>query len=458
MKHHTAMPDGPKKPVAAVRIIIFGFLCIILLGTILLMLPVSSRAGTFTDWETASFTAVSATCITGLSIVDTMTYWSTFGQLVIILMIQVGGLGFMTLALLFSMLLNRAITPRERLITSQALGLDTYEDTPRMVRHILIGTFSIEGIGALLLATQYVPLFGWKSGIFRSLFTAVSAFCNAGFDLMGDYSGPSTSLMAFRANPMVNFTIIGLIVLGGIGFLVWEDVVLLITQRKKFRVYTKFVLIITAILIFGGTAAVFFLEYSNPATLGDLPLGEKLLAALFHSVSTRTAGFFTVDNVGFRDATILISVMLMLTGGASASAAGGLKAGTVGLVVYAMIQTALGHSEIVLFRRKISKDAVLRAMSLVAIGVTLTAVATLIISEVEGMELLPVLYEVASALATVGLSQNLTASLGTMSHLLLMALMFLGRIGILSLTYAITLRSTDTQQEFTYPETNLLIG
>ena len=455
---HLAPQRNSKKPISATRIIIIIIFGIIVLGTVLLMLPVSSRSHTFTDPETAAFTAISASCITGLVLCDTMLHWSTFGQIVIITMIQIGGLGFMTLALLFSILIKRTITPKERLIAAQSLGLEKNGGALAMVQFVITGTFAIEGIGAICLSTQFVPIFGWHEGIYQSVFTSISAFCNAGFDLMGAYSGASSSLCAFRDNPVVNFTIMLLILSGGIGFLIWYDFAELLTHRRRFRAYTKFILIISAVLVFGGALMILALEYNNPQSLGPLPFEKKLLCALFHSVSTRTAGMSTIDNVYFTDATKLVSSILMLVGGASGSTAGGLKMGTVGLVIYAMIKTAAGHGEITLFRRRISTDNILRAMSIVGIGLTLILLSTLSISLIDGVPLIDALYECASALATVGLTAGLTASLSTPSHLILMALMFCGKIGILSATYAITLRSTSAKAAFTYPDENIPVG
>lgn len=442
----------------AATIIIIGFLAVIAIGAALLMLPISSKAHTFTDIETSAFTAVSATCITGLTIVDTMTHWSTFGQIVILVMIQTGGLGFMTLALLTSLLIKRVITPRERLIAAQSLGLNTNEGTVRLVRLVLIGTFSAEGVGAAVLSTQFIPLFGVGDGIYRSIFHSISAFCNAGFDLMGDYSGAGTSMSFFRENYIVNITLILLIVTGGIGFIVWDDLYEHIKIQRRFSVYSRFVLIVTAILIFGGATLIFAFEYSNPATFAPLEGDKKVLASLFQSVTTRTAGFFSTDNTLLTENSKLICIMLMLIGGASGSTAGGIKVGTIGIAVYAVFSTAAGYADVTLFKRKISRANIMRAFAIVFLAVILALTCAFVITVTDGTEFIEAFYETASAMATVGLSLNITASLSTAAHILTMMLMFFGKVGILTVTYSIMLRVSQRKSAISYAETYFLIG
>ena len=452
------IPVKLKRRMPATTVILLGFLAVILLGTLLLILPVSSRSGCFTDPETAAFTAVSATCVTGLVIVDTMTYWSTFGQIVILCMIQIGGLGFMTLAMFLSMLVKRTITPRERVIAAQALGLNSTEGTVKLARRILTGTFLVEGAGAVVLSTQFIPIFGWADGIYRGIFHAVSAFCNAGFDLMGDFSGSMTSLNAFCDNYVVNLTVMLLVIIGGIGFIIWDDICCYISRRDPLTVYSKFILIVTAILIFGGAAAFFCFEFHNEATMAGLNTGERILASFFQSVTTRTAGFSTIDNGLFTPESKVISIILMLIGGASGSTAGGLKVGTVGIVLYTVFRVAAGHTDVVIFRRKVSQENVLRAISIVGIGLLLLVSFSLAISVSDGVDLIPAVYEVASAIATVGLSLSLTPSLSLFGHILLMFLMFFGRVGILTVTFSMMLRLSSRQSCISYPETNMMIG
>jgi len=446
----------PRRRMSASQIIIFGFLALIIIGTVLLILPISSRTGEFTSLETASFTAVSSVCITGLIIEDTMLHWSTFGQVVIIVLIQIGGLGFMTLALLLSMLLKRTITPRERMVAAQSLGLDSNEDTLKTVQRVLGGTFIIESIGALLIATQFVPIFGWSDGIYRAVFHSISAFCNAGFDLLGDYGGAFTSVASFRENYVFSITTMLLVIIGGVGFIVWDDIAAYIKSRRHFRVYTKFVLIITLILIFGGALLIFIFECNGEAFAG-LDTDEKILASFFHSVSTRTAGYSSVDNVLFSENTKIISVILMLIGGAAGSTAGGLKVGTVGLVVCSVFSAAAGYTNVNLFRRRVSHENVLRAVSIVSIGIMLVILSTFVITVTDGITFIEALYEIASSIATVGLSLGLTPSLSATAHIICMILMFFGRVGFLTVTYSIMLRISQQKSCITYPEANMLI-
>ncbi|MFA6948621.1 MAG: potassium transporter TrkG [Eubacteriales bacterium] len=447
-----------KKKMPVSQILVLGFFAVICIGTLLLMLPISTVARESASLETAAFTAVSATCITGLSVVDTITYWSAFGRAVILILIQIGGLGFMTFTVLFSMLLRRTITPRERLIITQSLGLSSDEGTVKLVRRILLGTLIIEGSGALVLSTQFIPLFGVGDGIVKSIFHSVSAFCNAGFDLMGSYSGPFSSLAAFRGNYVVNIVIMLLIITGGIGFLVWTDFVEFFTKRKRFSVYSKFVLVCTASLILIGALCTLCFEWSNPATLGELPIHEKLLASFFHSVTTRTAGFATVDNAAFTESTKIITILLMFTGGASASTAGGVKANTIGLLVYAVFATAAGKSDIVIFKRRVSHDNIMRALSVVSLTILISSAAAFGVMLSDNVPFISALYETVSAVATVGLSLSITPALGTVSHVLCMLLMFFGRVGILTITYSIMMRITSSKSAITYPDANMLVG
>lgn len=447
-----------KHKLMAAQIIVIGFLTVILVGAFLLTLPISSVDRSFTDIETALFTAVSATCITGLAVVDTFLHWSVFGQCVILVMIQIGGLGFMTLAVLLSMLIKRRITPRERLIIAQSLGLSTDSGMLRLIRRILFGTFVIESLGAIVLSTQFIPIFGFWNGLGKGIFHSVSAFCNAGFDLFGGYSGEFSSLGGFRTNVVVNVTIMLLIIIGGIGFLVWNDFYDFFRHRKHFSVYSRFVIIATAILIFGGAAAILGFEWNNPATIGSLSVGDKILASFFHSVSTRTAGFATIDNSMFSEPTKVISLMLMFIGGASSSTAGGVKVNTIGIIIYSVFMISRGQSQIVIFRRKISNDNLLRAMAIVMISFLMVILVSFVLISADNVDFMDALYESISAIATVGLSLGITPTLGTISHAALMILMFFGRVGILTITYSIMLRMSSSNVPVSYPDAQMLVG
>ena len=439
-------------------IIAIGFLLIILTGTILLMLPISSRDRTFTSPLDAGFTAVSATCVTGLVTVDTATHWSIFGQIVILTMIQIGGLGFMSLAVLLSLIIKRAVTPKERMLVAMSYNIDSYDDLNGLLRRIGIGTLCIEGTGALILATRFVPLFGWGNGIYKSIFHSISAFCNAGFDLLGSYSGQFSSVTAFVNDPIVNITIMLLVSVGGIGFVVWNDIVNFIIKRKRLSVYSRFVLIISAILIFGGALIFALLEWNNPKTLGSLPTGSKIMAAFFQSVTLRTAGFNSISQADMTQSSQLLSILLMFIGGASGSTAGGVKVATVGVLIYTVWCAALGKKDAVLFRRTVSTDSFIRAVTVVMVQLFIVIVGVVSISALSGNGIMAVAYEVASASGTVGITLGITSTLDVASKIILMAIMYLGRVGILTVTYAVMLNLRESRSVISYPEANMLIG
>lgn len=464
-----------KRRFSPAQVLTIGFLLIILIGTLLLMLPISTRSGQSVSFSTAAFTATSATCVTGLTVTDTASTWSIFGQLVILAMIQIGGLGFMSVAVLMSRLLRRTITPRENRLVAESLGLSSAEGASGgFVGRLLAGTFLFEGGGAILLATQFVPLFGWKSGIYRSVFHAVSAFCNAGFDIMGDFRG-GTSMSAFAEAPLVTGTLAALTIIGGIGYVVWMDLFDVAVSRirhlraKRTRIasdlngrvdrlgiYSRVVLIMTGLLLVLGFGLTLVLEWDS--ALAGLSVGGKLNAAFFHSASLRTAGFAVFDNASMSDAGKAVSVILMMIGGASGSTAGGLKVATVGLLVYSVLQIARGAHEIVLMHRTISKDTVLRAMTLCMIGLFFVGGSTLLISAVCDAPAMTALYETASAYATVGLSLRFTSSLNLFGRFWIMLLMYMGRVGILTITYSLALRRAARSDTLRYPEVPFMVG
>lgn len=440
------------------QVLALGFPLIMLIGMLLLMLPVSSAAGEWTSPLTALFTSVSATCVTGLVVVDTGTYWSLFGQIVILILVQIGGLGFMSIAVVLSMLIRRRITPRERMLIAQSYGLDSVENMTVLVRRVIVGTLIFEGTGALLLATQFAPIFGRGRGLWYGLFHSITAFCNAGFDILGGYSGEYSSLIAFADNPVVCLTVIALVTIGGIGFLVWTDFLLFFRTRRRFSVYTRFVLIMAAVLLFGGAMLFLLFEWNNPATLADLPVGQKMLSALFQSMTLRTAGFATVDNSLLSSPSKLLGILLMIIGGASGSTAGGVKMVTVGIVVVTVIRTLTGHREINLFGRRITAEQFMRAAVLLFIQFTVIFMGTVILIAHGGAEPMAALYEVTSAAGTVGISFGLTPALGVVEQITLMVLMYFGRVGILTVTYAVSMGQSRDKNCITYPDANLLIG
>ncbi len=444
------------------RIIALGFILIIFIGTLLLMLPVSSRDGSFTNPLDAAFTAVSATCVTGLTVLDTATHWSVFGQVIILIMIQIGGLGFMTIAVLLSLIIRRSITPKERMLIAMSYNLNNYDSIMQLVRRIFIGTISIEGIGAVILATRFIPDYGVPDGIYKSIFHAISAFCNAGFDIIGagTGNGSATGMEIYATDYVVNLTLILLIVFGGIGFLVWSDLINFARRKKHLSVYSKFVLILTAVLIVAGTGLFAIFEWNNPATLGGLDrIPDKLLVSLFQSVTWRTAGFATVNNALFTQDSQLLGVILMFIGGASGSTAGGVKVATIGIVFYTVWCVAIGKKKAVIFNRNISENSFVRATAVILVQLSVVLIGALIVSATAQYTIMDVLYEVISAISTVGVSTGITPGLNTVAKITLMFLMYFGRVGVLTITYAVTNNlSSETNANIQYPDAKMPIG
>lgn len=440
----------------ATRVVAVSFAVIILVGALLLTLPIASRSGESAGFFTGLFTATSATCVTGLILVDTWTQWSLFGQVVILGMIQLGGLGFMTVITLVSFALHRRIGLSERLIMVSTLNLNDLDGVVRVVRHALMGTFLLEGIGAVILSACMIPEFGIVGGIWRGIFHAVSAFCNAGFDLLGGRFGAFSSLVGYNDHPVVLFTIAALITVGGLGFFVWEDI---LRKRSIHRlsVYSKMVLLMTALLIVGGAAFFLVEEYANPATLGNMPLWQKLCNSLFQSVTLRTAGFDAIGQGGLSDSSKAFSSILMLIGGSSGSTAGGLKTATVAVLLLALRSGLAGREQVTFRGRTIPYRRVLNAMTLALVMLFLFLMGSMVISTVEDLPYLDCAFEVASAMGTVGLTTGLTPNLTPFSQTLIILLMYLGRVGVLSFSIALMTRGR-SMDKIRYPEMNVMIG
>ena len=450
-----------RRQLSPTQVILFGFIMLIIVGALLLMLPISSADGTSTSFSSSLFTSTSATCVTGLTVEDTGTHWSLFGQIVIITLIQIGGLGFMTMAVMMSIFIKRQITPRERLLVAQSLGLTGVGGTVKLVRRILIGTFSIEGIGAVILSTQFVPMFGWAKGIYYGIFHSISSFCNAGFDVLdgtGGIGGGFSSFTTLNNNPVITVTLIVLILTGGIGFIIWDDVVNFIKERKSFSVYSRFIISISIVLVLGGTLLIALFEWNNPDTIGNMSIGDKLLQSLFQSVTTRTAGIDMINNAALTEPSKLISMLLMLIGGASGSTAGGIKVGTFGIVVFAIIAFAKGEKELVIRHRRIPHETVIRALTVIGIDLFAAFAAALLISGTNSVGIIDSLYESFSGIATVGLSLSLTPMLSLVGQTSIIMLMFFGRVGILTITYSVLLKQSRKNSLITYPEINMMIG
>lgn len=417
-----------------VQIIALGFFLIIMIGTLLLMLPVSTKNGQGASFLDALFTATSASCVTGLIVQDTSLYWSGFGQAVILTMIQIGGLGFMTIATMFFLFLRKRVHLREREILSESISVNQVGGILRLAKKILLGTFVIEGIGALLLMIRFVPRYGVR-GVWISAFHSVSAFCNGGFDLMGQYTGAYSSLTGLASDWLVNVVIMALIVVGGIGFIVWDDVLTHKWKFKRYHLHSKIVLFMTTILIFGG-AAIFFVVERN-ATGAGLSFGEQVLAALFDSVTARTAGFNTVDTASLSDAGKLVTIALMFIGGSPGSTAGGVKTTTIMVLMLYSFFYMRKDKSISIFGRSLEEDALRKASAVFFTNLMLTLGVTVIISSIQMLPMLDLMFETFSAIGTAGMSTGLTRDLNEISRVLIIFLMYCGRVGSLSFANAL---------------------
>ena len=440
---------------SAPQIIVLVFLLIILAGSILLTLPVSSKSGQPTPFLTALFTATSCTCVTGLALVDTFTHWSGFGQAVMLLMIQVGGLGFMTIAALFFFAVHRKISLKQRLVMAQSLGLEGPSGVVRMVRLVLRRTMILEGAGAVLLTVRFCFQMPFAKALWWGVFHAISAFCNAGFDVMGAVE-EGGSLVNYVSDPAVNLILMALIILGGLGFFVWDDIL----KHRRFRelaVHTRLVLVISAVLTLGGAVIFALLEWNNPATLGDMTVGEKVLAALFQSVTTRTAGFYTVPQGALTGASKAVTDVLMFIGGSSGSTAGGVKTVTMGVLLLSVLATARGRSRVTVFHRTIPARQISDAAAVVGMVLMTALVSGVILSASNGLDFMDCFYETVSAIATVGLSTGITAELNILSRLIVIVLMFFGRVGMMTISLGFLL-SDQAEERYRYAETKVLIG
>lgn len=418
------------------KIIAAGYLVVIALGTLLLMLPFSNREGTATTFMDAWFTATSATCVTGLVTNDTYTFWSEFGQVVILILIQIGGIGFMTIAISALTLTRKKIGLSERMLMQESVAAPQIGGIVRMSKFVLSGTLFFEGIGAVLLAFYFVPRLGLGKGIYYAVFHSISAFCNAGIDLMGYYS-PSSSLITAGDSYLVSLTIAGLIIIGGIGFLVWEDLKRCRWKFRYYRLHTKMVIFATGILIIGGTLLMFLFEWGQPSMEGKT-LGQQILSAFFQAVTPRTAGFNTVDLNALTDSSQMLMVCLMFIGGSPGSTAGGIKTTTI-LVLMLTIWTELRkRKDLELFRRRVEGEAIRHACCLMMFYGLLSIGSSMAIATIENLGIKQTLFETVSALCTVGLSLGITSSLGMVSQVILILLMFIGRVGGITILIAFT--------------------
>ena len=446
---------GRRWKLSPTKIIALGFAGIILLGTALLCLPIASRDGQSCAFLPAMFTATSATCVTGLVIFDTWTQWSGFGQIVILTMIEIGGLGFMTAASMVVFMLRRKVGLKQRLIIAQALSVEDMDSVVKLQKMVLFGSLSVQGLGALILFLRFLPEFGAGQAAVWGIFHAVSAFCNAGFDIFGKLA-PGQSLVVFNSDPIVCITLMLLVVIGGLGFFVWEELVRL-RRFRKFSVYTKLVLLATVFLILFGAAGFLALEWNNPNTMGNMTVWQKVLNSFFQSVSMRTAGFASVDQAQLTQGSKVLSIFLMLIGGASGSTAGGMKIVTGVVLVLIVITRARGRQTVNVFRKRVLPEKVMDAMTIVSIVVGLSLAGALLICGTSGISFLDSWFETASALATVGVTAGVTASLSIPAQLMIIVFMYFGRVGVLTISLGFMM-GNQAEDRFQYAHTNLLIG
>lgn len=448
------------------QILVIGFLTVIAIGTSLLMLPMSTMDGTGTSLIDALFTATSAVCVTGLVVFNTLSYWSDFGKGVILFLIQIGGLGFATLVSMLFIAMGRKITLKNRLLMQEALNFSTTAGIVRFTKTIVGLTFLLEGIGAILLSIAFIPRYGPGKGIWYAIFHSISAFCNAGFDIIGD-----NSFTPYVGSTLINLTLMFLIIGGGLGFSVWVDTIKVIKDKwkaaehftwkqafYKLSLHTKLVWVITLFLILVGFIFFFIAEYANPYTLAELSLKEQLYGALFQSVTARTAGFNTISQGDLTVPSKVFMMILMFIGGSPAGTAGGVKTVTIGVLILSAICTIQGKEEVVTFKRKIPTQVILRALTIIMISIAIVITMLMVLTITENAEFIDIMYEVISAFATVGVSTGLTPYLSFGGKIAIIILMFIGRLGPITIAIALMLKQARVNGTVQYPEEKIMVG
>lgn len=425
-----------KKHISYPMLIALGFLILITIGSVLLSLPLASRDGVGVRLLDAAFTATSASCVTGLVVLDTYAQWSLFGQIVILALIQIGGLGFMTVITMFSLFLRRKIGLTERTLMRESINTMYVGGIVRLTKRILLGTLIFELAGAALLAFRFVPVFGWGDGLFNALFHSVSAFCNAGFDLLGRFSAYG-SLTPYYDDALVTLTVSALIVVGGIGFFVWDDICDNGLNFKRYRLQTKIVLVTTALLIVAPTLAFLFFERNN--LFKDMDASGRLLSALFSSITPRTAGFNSVDTAALTPASKTLTELLMFIGGSPGSTAGGIKTTTTAIIIFSVISSMNNDDDIELFGRRLDEGAFKRAAAVVTVNAALIVLSCIVIGAAQPeLAHSEIVFESFSAIGTVGMSTGVTRALGDVSRAMIALLMYCGRVGSLSFALIFT--------------------
>jgi len=451
MKDLYSIVNGVKKN--PYMVFLLGFATIILIGAIFLTLPVASNNGNSVGFVNALFTATSATCVTGLAVVNTAEHWTVFGKVVIIVLIQIGGLGVMTMTAMIAFFMGKRMSIKTRVFIMEERNTDELQGVVRLTKNILLYTFGVELVGAVLFSFVFIKDYGVAKGIEYSLFHSISSFCNAGFDLTGN------SMINYVDSPIITIAVCGLVVVGGLGFYVFWD----IHESKNFHMLTlhsKLVLIITSILIIGGTIVIFLLEYNNPGTMGNLSLSGKIQASIFQAVNPRTAGFNSIPLENIRMSTATFTVFLMFIGGSPASTAGGIKTTTFGVLVVSFYNLVRGKRDFEVFERRIMPETTLRAACILMVSLMLVIFVSFILAITEestGYDFLDIIYETVSAFATVGLTKGLTPFLSNSGKLILSLVMLIGRVGPITVAYAF-LKQHKNIGNYTYPEGKVIIG
>ncbi len=438
------------------RLIVFSFAMLILTGATLLTLPMASNSGKSIGFLNALFTATSASCVTGLVVVDTQAHWTLFGQIVILFLIQAGGLGIVTLATFFSVLIGRKVSLKGMLLAQESINHFNFEGVVKMIKNVVIVTFAIELLGALLLSISFVPKFGLR-GFYMGIFHSISAFCNAGFDLLGGRGHEFMSLVEYNNDPIVIYTIAGLIIIGGLGFLVWKDLYEF-RINKSFYLHTKVVLAATAFLIVGGTLFFLVFEWNNNATMGNLSVFERFNAAFFQSVTARTAGYNSLPIGNMKEISIVAMILLMFIGAAPGSTGGGVKVTTFSVVLMAITSQIKGSTDTLILRRRVPHYVVNKALAIIGLSAMLVIVVTTLVLGIENGSFIKVLFEATSAFGTVGLTTGITPTLHSLSKVFIIVTMFLGRVGPLSFAIALTLRANKKKADIVYPEGKIVVG
>ena len=438
-----------------VRILAIGFAIVIFTGAVLLSLPIAAQSGGITPFIDCIFTSTSAVCVTGLVTVDTGTHWTYFGKTVIMLLIEIGGLGFMSVATLGFFFLGKRITLKERLIMQEAMNVNTLQGLVKMVKYVLIFTFSVEAVGAVLFSTQFIPEFGIGKGIYYSVFHAVSAFCNAGFDLMGNFK----SVTEYANNSVVILTISALIAIGGLGFYVWVEIY---NGRgiKRLSLHSKIVIYSTIFLIVGGAVLMFIFEMNNPGTMKGMSFKGKVLSSIFASVSPRTAGFNSIQLDKMTTAGNFLTIILMFIGGSPGSTAGGIKTATAVVLFMTVVSVVRGREDTEIFQKRISKETVYKSLVITVLGFVIVIGVTMILSITQQPDI-PFeyfLYEATSAFATVGLTLGITTKLTFVGKLIIAITMYAGRVGPLTIILALAKNKKSKSGKIKYPEGKILIG